>query len=101
MGVPRLVDEDQDAQRGDHPHRHVDVEHPAPAVIVGQPAPERRTDNRAQYDTHAPDRHRLGVPVRRIDLQQHGLRQGHQRRARDALQQAVDYYLDEARGAAA
>jgi hypothetical protein len=37
----------------------------------------------------------------RIDLQQHRLRQGHQRRARDALQQTVDHDLDEARSAAA
>src|SRR5216684_4326805 len=53
--VTRLVHEDHDADRGENPDRQIDVEYPPPAVIVGQPAAERRTDNRAQYDAHAPD----------------------------------------------
>src|SRR5260370_30947873 len=44
---PPVVDEDEDAERGDDPDRQVDVEHPAPAVILGQPAAERRPHDRA------------------------------------------------------
>ncbi len=42
--APPLVDEDRDPGRGETPGRHVEVEDPAPVVIVGQPAAERFRD---------------------------------------------------------
>src|SRR5208337_3066183 len=86
---------------GEKPDRHIDKEHPAPIELVSQPAAERRADNRAQYDPHAPDRHRLGMALWRIDLQEHRLRQRHKRRSADTLQQTVYHYLRKARGHAA
>jgi len=97
MGVSRLLDEDQDPERSKNPDRQIDVENPAPIVVVSQPAAERRADNRAQYDSHAPDRHRVGVSVWWVDLQKHCLRQRDECRAADALQQAVDHELSKAR----
>src|SRR6516165_3041161 len=44
VGAPRLADKDQDAERRSRPHRQVDVEQPAPVVIIGQPSAERWTD---------------------------------------------------------
>ena len=41
-------DKDQNAQRTDHADRQVDVEDPAPAVVIGQPAAERRPPNLAR-----------------------------------------------------
>ena len=41
----------------------------------------------ADHDARAPDGHRLAVAFARVDVEQHGLRQRHQRRAEDALQQ--------------
>ena len=99
--VPRLADEYQNADCGENPERDVDEEHPAPIVLVGQPTAERRPDDRTQDDPHAPDRHRLGVPVGRVDLQKHRLRQRDERRAADTLQQAIDHDLAEARRDAA
>src|SRR5216683_387803 len=82
MGRPSVVDEDEDAERGDDPDRQVDVEHPAPAVILGQPAAQGRPHDRAEDDPAAPHRHRLAVPLRWVDLEQHRLRLRHQAEAR-------------------
>jgi hypothetical protein len=92
---PRVVDKDHDPGGGEHAGRQVDEEHPAPAVIVGQPAAERRPDDRPEDHAHAPDRHRLGVPLGRVDVQQHRLRQRHQRRAAHALQEAERHDLEQ------
>ena len=92
-----MVDEDHDAGGGQHPERQIYKEYPAPVVILGQPAAERRADDRAEDDSHPPHRHGLGVTLRRVDLQQHRLRQRHQRRPACALDQPVDHQLGEAR----
>src|SRR5215831_14324737 len=55
VGVPRVADEDQDAEARYHSDRQVDVEDPAPAVILGQPTTEHRAKNRPQHDPNAPD----------------------------------------------
>src|SRR5438270_5444312 len=71
--VSRLADEYQNPDCGEDPNRHVDEEHPAPVVYFGQPAAERWADNRAQYHPHSPNRHRLGVSMGWVDLQQYRL----------------------------
>ena len=101
MGVARLADKDQDSEAGNDADRQVDVEDPAPAVILGQPAAQHRAEDRPQHDPHAPDRDGLAVPFRRVDLHQHRLRQRHEPGAACALQQAIDHQLREACGAAA
>ena len=53
----------EDAEEGEDADRQVDVEHPAPVEDLGQPAAERRPDDRADHDAGAPDRHRLAVPL--------------------------------------
>ena len=73
MRVPRFADEDQDAEARDYADRQVDVEDPAPTVILGQPAAQHRAEDRPQHDPHAPDRDGLAVPFRRVDLHQHRL----------------------------
>ena len=72
---------------GDDPDRHIDVEYPPPVVVLGQPTAQHRAADRAQHHANAPDRDRLAVPLRRVDLQQHRLRQRHQPGAANALQQ--------------
>ena len=76
------------AEEGEDADRQVDEEHPAPVEAVGQPAAQRRPDDRADHDAGAPDGHGLAVALLRIDVEQEGLRQRHDRRAEHALQQA-------------
>jgi len=45
----------------DHANREVDVENPAPGVVVGDPAAERRADDGRHDDTRAISRH--GCPA--------------------------------------
>ena len=66
---------------GQHAERQVDVEHPAPVVDVGQIAAERRAQDRADHDAHAPDRHGRAALLGRVDVQHGRLRQRHQRGA--------------------
>ncbi len=98
---PRLGQKRRHAEEADDADRHVDVEHPAPVVFVGEIAAERRAQDRAQHDARAPDRHRLRVFLARIDVEQHGLGQRYQRRAEHALQQAVKHHLRDVVGEAA
>src|SRR5271170_2494581 len=101
QGVAGLVDEHEDADEGNDANWQVNVEHPAPVVIVGQPAAERGTDDRADHDAGTPYRHGLAVTLGQIDAQEDGLRQRHQRRATDPLQQAEEDDLGEVFGKAA
>ena len=48
------------------PTGRLDVEYPAPVVIVSQPAAERRTDNGAQNGSGTPNRHRSANVARRL-----------------------------------
>ncbi len=101
MTVSELVNENADADRGEHAEWHVYVEYPAPVVIIGQVATERRAEDRAEDHPHAPHRHGLRMPLGRVDLKQHRLGERHQGRAADSLQQAIDHQLGEAGGSAA
>jgi hypothetical protein len=86
--APRLAHEGQDPDESEDADRQVDVEDPAPIVVEGEPAAERRPEDR-------PDQ-LLG-----IDVEQHRLRQRHQRRAEHALQQPERHHLRQAAGVAA
>ena len=101
MSAPRRADKNEDAGGTQHPKRHVDQKHPAPVVLVGQPAAECGADDRAQYHAHAPDRHRFGVPLGWIDLQQHRLGQRDEGCSTDTLQQTIDHHFGKARGGTA
>ena len=84
-----------DADGREDAERHVHEEHPAPAVVLGEPAAEQRPDDGAEHHAHAPDRHRAPVAFFRIDVEQDRLRQRQQRRAADALQRAEQHDLRE------
>ncbi len=101
MRVTHFADEDQDPQEGDHPDRQVDVKNPPPAVVFGQPAAEHRAEDRAEHDADPPHGDRLSVALGRVDLHQDRLRQWHQARTADALQQPEEDQLAQAGGAAA
>ena len=83
-GVGNVGRGEEERQRAD---RQVDVERPAPADDLGEPAAERRPDDRRHHHAHPPDRHRLAALVRRIGFRHHRLRQRDQRRAEQPLQQ--------------
>src|SRR5580704_16688020 len=63
----------------------VDVEDITPTIGLGQPAPEYRPKNGTRHYGHAPHRHRRSLPLLRIDVEQHGLRERDERRAECAL----------------
>ncbi len=81
---------DQDAQDAD---RQVDQEHPAPVVIVGQPAAEHRPEDRPDHHAAAEQRHRLAVLFARVDVEQGRLGERHDERAADALERAEQHHL--------
>ena len=64
-----------------------------PGVIVGEPGAERRAHDRPEHHADAPDRHRRAALLERIGVEQHRLRQRHQRGAGHALQQAEQHHL--------
>ena len=79
-------------QQGKNAERHVDVEHHAPGIILGEVAAERGADHRRHHDAHAEDRQRLAVPTARKGIEQDRLAQRHQRRAEHALGQAEHHH---------
>ena len=90
----RFLHEQQHADDGDDADRQIDQEHPVPGVIVGQPGAERRAHDRAEHHADAPDRHRAEPrSSTRVGVEQHRLRQRHQRGAGHALQQAEQHHL--------
>ncbi len=90
-----LGHEGGEAEHGQDAERQVDEEHPAPRIILGQPAAEGRAHDRPEHHAHAPDRHRRAAPGRRIGVEHHRLAERHQRGAEHALQQAEgDHLLD-------
>ena len=89
----RLRQEGDDAEEGEDADRQVDVENPAPGVVLGQPATEHRPQDGTDHDRDAPHRHRRALALLRIDVEQHGLRQRDERRAEHALQDAEQHDL--------
>ncbi|MNV11510.1 hypothetical protein D3C71_1020780 [compost metagenome] len=95
-----LLDEGGEPEPGQQAERQVDVEHPAPVVVLGEPAPQRRPEDGAHHDTYAPHRHGGAVLLGRIGIEQHRLGEGHQAGAEDPLQQPEQHYLIQALGRA-
>ena len=93
-----LRHEGRDDEEGQRPHRHVDVEDPAPAVIVRQPAAQHGAQDRPHHDAEAPDGHGRAMLLPRVVVEQRRLREGHQCRAEGALQQAEDHRLVDRHG---
>ena len=76
-----IVDVRRDHHRGEDADGKIDVEDPRPAVVVGEPAAERRADRRPDHDAEPEQRHRRSGFLARERLEQHRLRHGHQRAA--------------------
>src|SRR5271166_2280780 len=56
--VMRVTHEGANHQQGQHTYRKVEVEDPAPGVVVGDEAAERRTENGREDDAEAERCHR-------------------------------------------
>ena len=74
---------------GDNADRHVDVEDPAPTVVVGEPASGHRTEHGRDHDAERPECHRLAALLGRKRFQQDGLRERLQSAAAGALNDAA------------
>ena len=83
-----FLDEHRHAGEGQRADRHVDVEHPAPADVLGQPAADDRAEHRPDHHRNAEQRHRRAALFHAVDVEQDALRQRHQGGAEQALQQA-------------
>ncbi len=86
--VVRVMDEGANHHYRDGPDRKIEIENPAPGVVVGDPAAQRGTEDRRENDAQAECGHRRAVPLRRESLQQDGLGKRLQSAAGQALQNA-------------
>ena len=93
-----LGHEGGEAEHGEDAERQIDEKHPAPGIVLSQPAAERRAHDRTEHHPHAPDRHRRAAPGGRIGVEHHRLAERHQRCAEHALQQAESDHLLDALG---
>ncbi len=93
--VTRLMQKEKHACCGHDADRDIDVKHPAPGIMVGEESAERRPQDRPQHDDHRPDRHDLPAFLQRIAVDDDGLRERRQRRAKRPLQQPEDDHLVE------
>ena len=66
-GMAGLMNEKKDAEEGNDADRKVNVKHPAPVVIIGQPAAEGGAGDRPDHGSGTPYRHRLAMPLGRVD----------------------------------
>ena len=89
-GVGQKGPHAEEAEKAD---RHIDIKDVAPRVVLGQPATENRAEDGAGHHCDSPHRHRRSLPLRRVDGEQHGLRERHERRAEGALQNAKQHDL--------
>ncbi len=95
------VHEHKDHGKGQRTHGQVDQEHPAPVETLGQPAAERRTDDRSDHDACAVDGHGLPDFLAGIDVEQDRLRHGNDNRAAKTLKNPEHYHFIETGGDAA
>ena len=84
--VGRIKDVGRDHAQGDQPDGQVDVEDPAPGGGVGQPAAQKRAQDRPHHHPHAVDAHGQAPFLGRKGLQQDGLGHGLKAPAADALE---------------
>src|SRR3546814_8520527 len=97
LGVTRFTEKSRRAQKSENADRQIDVEHPTPGQIVGEPAAKRRSDDGTKHRTHAPDRHCRAMTFRRVDIEQDRLTHRNQGSTENALQQAEDHQLAKVR----
>ena len=71
---------------GEQTDGNVDVEDPAPVVVLGKPAAERWPENGTDHHPHPPHGHGRPVLLLRMGVKQDGLGERHQARAKNALQ---------------
>src|SRR3974390_154730 len=71
-----VVNQGRGKKDGDQANGDVDEENPAPGVIVGDPAAERRPDDWRDHDTHAVNRHRHALFFTGEALDEDGLGDG-------------------------
>ena len=88
-----FADAQPDTGERQQTERQVDIEHPAPAVPLSEPAAQRGSQDRPDHHAHAPDRHGLAMLLHRVSVQQHRLGQRHQRGAEHPLQNAKQDHL--------
>ena len=91
----RVGKKGRDAEEGEDADRQVDVEDKAPAIGGGQPTPEHRTQNRTGHHRNAPQGDCRSLPLLRIDVHQHRLRERDQRGAKHALQDPKQHDLND------
>ena len=84
LNQPRVSSKRQNADG------HVDVKNPAPTVVVGDPAAERRADRRRQHHGHAIYRESHAAFLGRKGIRQDGLLAWLQSPAADALHHAEE-----------
>ena len=84
-GSPRPGQRQIEPGQGQRADRQIDVENPAPAVIIGQKPPQRGSHDWSQGYADAPDRHCTAVIFGIVNFEKNGLRKRHQGGAPDAL----------------
>ena len=88
LDVGRIEDEELQHDQRQHADRHVDVEHPAPAVGQGEVAADHRSHDRREHDADRPEAHRPPALVRRESFEHHRLRERHHHAAGEPLDDA-------------
>ncbi len=101
LEVRRIVDEARHHHQREDADGNVEVEDPAPGVVVGDPAAEGGADDGRDDDAESVGGHRLAVFLLREGLQQDGLGEGLQTASGEPLQDAEDDELGETAGHAA
>src|SRR5262245_22816526 len=72
--IRRIFYKSTDHQNAHNADRDVNIEHPWPAVVIGQPSSQDRAHSRSEHDTHAEDGHGHTLLLWGIGLAQNGLR---------------------------
>ena len=96
MVTRRLAYEGGDSDPGQQAQGQVDVEHPAPAVVLGEPTAQRGAEDGAHHHTHTPHRHRLAMAFGWVGVEQHRLRQGHEAGTKNPLQETKSHDFGQA-----
>ena len=99
--VRRIEDVQLRHDQRDDADREVDVEHPAPAVVLGDPPAEHRAKDWRDNNAESPEAHRAPALLRLERLEQHGLRERLKRSARRALNDAEDHERRQVRSSSA
>ena len=99
--VGGIVDEARHHHEREDAHGNVEVENPAPGVIVGDPAAEGRADDGCDDDSEGIGGHRLAVFLLGKALEEDGLGEGLESASGDTLEHSKDDQLRKRGGRAA